>query len=60
MHCRCIIAYASISTDTVEEPVRVHFNVTGHENVLFQHMVHVTIMDSHVRTAITKWQAESG
>jgi hypothetical protein len=37
-----VIAYASTSAVRVEEPVRVYFNVTGHDNVLFQHMVHVT------------------
>jgi hypothetical protein len=36
-----IIAYASISRDIVEEPVRVHFNVAGHQNVLFQHAGHI-------------------
>ena len=35
-----VVAYAAASAVKVEEPVRVHFKVTGHENVLFQHMVH--------------------
>jgi len=36
-----VIAYAAASTVKVEEPVRVHFDVTGHDNVLFGHLVHM-------------------
>ena len=37
-----VIAYAAAATILAEEeaPVRVHFDVTGHENVLFGHLDH--------------------
>lgn len=36
-----VIAYAAASAIRAEEPVRVHFDVTGHENVLFSHLDHL-------------------